>query len=257
MVSYRLDGVTQSHALGTTRSRMPASATIADYISGAGLTINEYQHPVAVFDATGQPAFRNAALAAKLAAGQESQESDGLWQMAYAAACRIAAEAIVNRSVISTVIPVRQHSFAVLGSLLRQPSGNVMGAIMHLAEVSRPGICTDRESSELSCQEPGARSDDTEAYRVWISRRNKARARMQRLSPRESEVVARVSDGMPNKSIACELEISVKTIEKHRANAARKLGVTSTPEMVRIAVLADTGTGTSPDDTTSVLTRTI
>jgi DNA-binding CsgD family transcriptional regulator len=62
---------------------------------------------------------------------------------------------------------------------------------------------------------------------------------MQRLSPRESEVVLRVSAGLPNQSIARELEISVKTIEKHRANAVRKLNVRSTPEMVRISVLAD------------------
>jgi DNA-binding NarL/FixJ family response regulator len=48
-----------------------------------------------------------------------------------------------------------------------------------------------------------------------------------------------VASGLANKSIALELQISVKTIEKHRANAARKLGINSTAEMVRITVLAD------------------
>ena len=52
-------------------------------------------------------------------------------------------------------------------------------------------------------------------------------------------MVQLVANGHANKSIALELEISVKTIEKHRANAARKLGVGSTAEMVRLAVLAD------------------
>ncbi|MEY3459439.1 MAG: Transcriptional regulatory protein FixJ [Planctomycetota bacterium] len=77
------------------------------------------------------------------------------------------------------------------------------------------------------------------AYRTWISRRDSARQQIRRLSRREMQVVQLVSSGHANKSIAMELRISVKTIEKHRANAARKLGVNSTAEMVRLAVLAD------------------
>lgn len=77
------------------------------------------------------------------------------------------------------------------------------------------------------------------AFRSWISRRDAARQQIRRLSRRELQVVHLVMHGLANKSIAQELQISVKTIEKHRANAARKLGVNSTAEMVRIAVLAD------------------
>ncbi len=81
-------------------------------------------------------------------------------------------------------------------------------------------------------------SDET-AFRTWISRRDTARQQIRRLSRRELQVVQLVSNGLANKTIASELQISVKTIEKHRANAARKLGVNSTAEMVRIAVQAD------------------
>jgi DNA-binding NarL/FixJ family response regulator len=77
------------------------------------------------------------------------------------------------------------------------------------------------------------------AFRSWISRRDAARQQIRRLSRRELQVVQLVADGLANKTIAIELQISVKTIEKHRANAARKLGVNSTAEMVRIAVQAD------------------
>jgi DNA-binding NarL/FixJ family response regulator len=77
------------------------------------------------------------------------------------------------------------------------------------------------------------------AFRTWMSRRDAARQQIRRLSRRELQVVQLVSNGLANKSIAQELQISVKTIEKHRANAARKLGVNSTAEMVRISVLAD------------------
>jgi DNA-binding NarL/FixJ family response regulator len=89
---------------------------------------------------------------------------------------------------------------------------------------------------------PGAFSNpisDEVAYRMWMSRREAARQQIRRLSRRELQVVQLVSNGLANKSIAQELQISVKTIEKHRANAARKLGVASTAEMVRITVLAD------------------
>ncbi len=80
---------------------------------------------------------------------------------------------------------------------------------------------------------------DESAFRSWIARRDSARQQIRRLSRRELQVVQLVSSGLANKSIALELRISVKTIEKHRANAARKLGVGSTAEMVRLTVQAD------------------
>ncbi len=82
-------------------------------------------------------------------------------------------------------------------------------------------------------------ASDEIAFRTWMLRRDAARLQIRRLSRRELQVVQFVSNGLANKSIALELQISVKTIEKHRANAARKLGVNSTAEMVRITVLAD------------------
>jgi len=89
---------------------------------------------------------------------------------------------------------------------------------------------------------PGAYStplSDEIAFRTWLTRRDAARQQIRRLSRRELQVVQLVANGLANKSIALELQISVKTIEKHRANAARKLGISSTAEMVKIAVLAD------------------
>lgn len=85
---------------------------------------------------------------------------------------------------------------------------------------------------------PGADPDEL-AFRNWQIRREAARQQIRRLSRRELQVVQLVSSGLANKSIALELDISVKTIEKHRANASRKLGVGSTAEMVRLTVLAD------------------
>lgn len=80
---------------------------------------------------------------------------------------------------------------------------------------------------------------DTDAFQAWLIRRDAARQQIRRLSRRELQVVDLVAQGFANKSIAQELAISVKTIEKHRANAARKLGVNSTADLVRISVLSD------------------
>lgn len=91
---------------------------------------------------------------------------------------------------------------------------------------------------QLNSTEAATNTDES-AFQNWQSRRDGARQQIRRLSRRELQVVQLVTHGLANKSIALELEISVKTIEKHRANAARKLGVGSTAEMVRLTVLAD------------------
>jgi DNA-binding NarL/FixJ family response regulator len=56
------------------------------------------------------------------------------------------------------------------------------------------------------------------------------------LTPRERETVQLIAEGLSNKSIAWRLQVSVKTIETHRASAMRKLGTRSTAELVRYAV---------------------
>jgi DNA-binding NarL/FixJ family response regulator len=56
------------------------------------------------------------------------------------------------------------------------------------------------------------------------------------LTPRERLVVQLISEGHSNKQIGTILNLSVKTIESHRATAMRKLNVTSTAAIVRYAI---------------------
>ena len=56
------------------------------------------------------------------------------------------------------------------------------------------------------------------------------------LSVRESEVLRLVAHGHSNKEIAAALEISVKTVETHKANAMAKLGLRSRAALVRFAL---------------------
>ncbi len=65
--------------------------------------------------------------------------------------------------------------------------------------------------------------------------RNIARSRFELLSPRETEVVNVLMQGISNKAAAHVLSLSVRTIEMHRANALTKLEVKSIAEVVRLA----------------------
>ncbi len=57
---------------------------------------------------------------------------------------------------------------------------------------------------------------------------------LDRLSPREREVVAMIVDGRSTKEIAAELHTSVKTVEKQRRDAMRKLDVDNLASLVRV-----------------------
>ena len=57
------------------------------------------------------------------------------------------------------------------------------------------------------------------------------------LSDRETEVLRHIALGYSNKEIAARLSLSVKTVEAHKANAMRKLDMTSRIDIVRYAML--------------------
>ena len=62
------------------------------------------------------------------------------------------------------------------------------------------------------------------------------RSRLETFTMRELEVAQLIAEGNANKQIARHLNISVKTVESHRAAAMRKAGVRSAAEFVRFAI---------------------
>ena len=62
------------------------------------------------------------------------------------------------------------------------------------------------------------------------------RQRIDALSKREREVLAALVRGRTNKQIAGDLELSVRTVEMHRSNLMRRLGVRTMPEVIRIGL---------------------
>jgi DNA-binding NarL/FixJ family response regulator len=56
------------------------------------------------------------------------------------------------------------------------------------------------------------------------------------LTPREQEVVKLIAEAHASKEIASMLTISVKTVERHRANILEKLGMRDRVELTRYAI---------------------
>ena len=72
--------------------------------------------------------------------------------------------------------------------------------------------------------------------------RRRARALIDKLTPREFEVLRFVIIGLLNKQIAAELKTAEKTVKVHRGRVMQKLGLTSVPDLVRFTQTA----GVSP-----------
>ncbi|MDF0488354.1 helix-turn-helix transcriptional regulator [Sphingomonas sp. H39-1-10] len=64
---------------------------------------------------------------------------------------------------------------------------------------------------------------------------------LDRLSPREREVLVGILAGLTNKAIGGELGISHRTVEIHRARIMRKLGATSVASLVATAISLGAG----------------
>ena len=66
--------------------------------------------------------------------------------------------------------------------------------------------------------------------------KSRAVAKLERLSPRERQILQGLLGGLSNKVMARRLDLSPRTIEMHRANMMDDLGVSSLPEAVRLAI---------------------
>ena len=64
--------------------------------------------------------------------------------------------------------------------------------------------------------------------------RKKLKARLQDLTDRERDVMGLVVEGLPNKLIADQLSISVRTVEVHRARIFEKMEVKSAVELANL-----------------------
>ncbi|MGH8492843.1 MAG: response regulator transcription factor [Moraxellaceae bacterium] len=66
------------------------------------------------------------------------------------------------------------------------------------------------------------------------------RGKLEQLSDREKEVLALMLEGLPNKLIARQIDLSTRTVESHRARIFIKLEADSLAELVRRVVTLET-----------------
>ncbi len=66
-----------------------------------------------------------------------------------------------------------------------------------------------------------------------MSGRRKAPSELDRLTPRETEVLAEMAQGKSNGAIAATLVLSERAVEKHTNSIFSKLGLTEEPDVNR------------------------
>lgn len=87
----------------------------------------------------------------------------------------------------------------------------------------------------------------SEAVRLDDRQREQWRARQETakqlacLSPKERHVLSLAADGKTKKAIAAEMDVCLRTVEIHRSQAMRKLGLKTPEELVYFAVVSGNG----------------
>jgi FixJ family two-component response regulator len=82
----------------------------------------------------------------------------------------------------------------------------------------------------------------------WRAReqKNKADRRLDNLTQAEREVMQLVVAGKTNKTIAAELDLSIRAVEDRRARMMRKLRVKSRAELLELVTMAQLPSNTMP-----------
>lgn len=132
-----------------------------------------------------------------------------------------------------------QDAGSRLPCLVLTGHGDVPMAVEALKKGIRDFIEKPFDANDLVDKLILAMTDDLARAQQHAARRSHAE-RMATLSEREEEVMQLLVAGKPNKVIADELSIAIRTVEAHRARIFEKLGVRSAVELVKL--LADTDT---------------
>lgn len=147
---------------------------------------------------------------------------------------------VLHPQIPVVMLSMYEESFYALRSMRAGASGYVMkkqgGAevVQAIKEVLAGGSAFSRQVTNQVMAEYAGRAD-----------RN--RSSVAALTDREFEVLQYYGRGRSSGEIAQILNISPKTVGAHRNNICRKLGVKSSPELIRYAVQHVDGSGDSSD----------
>ena len=110
------------------------------------------------------------------------------------------------------------------------------GALGYLLKTARPSELIDAVQRVHRGEAVLHPAIAIKVARLWERLRNSAGPKFSQLSPREREVLQLAVNGLRNKAIGDELNISVRTVEGHFHSIFAKLGVSSRIEAVLYAV---------------------
>ena len=139
--------------------------------------------------------------------------------------------------------PLNLDAHEVFSQLrLRDPSipaliTSKVGAVADVSQAMRAGAIDflDKPVADGLLLERVAEAHEIHAKRLRKAQRNQeVQDRINRLSDREQTVMQLVVQGQPTKAIARRLDISHKTVEVHRSNITKRMGVESVPQLVRM-----------------------
>jgi RNA polymerase sigma factor (sigma-70 family) len=136
---------------------------------------------------------------------------------------------LVERGIRLPIIMVSGH-----GDVPTAVRAMQKGAVEFLEKPYNDQVLLDRINTVLVAD---AQRHEKEAARREIFKRIDA------LTLREREVLEGVVGGKSNKQIATELDISVKTVEAHRARAMDKMAAKSVAELTTLCMLCGLGKG--------------
>jgi two-component system response regulator NreC len=144
----------------------------------------------------------------------------------------VATRKLKQRQPATAIVTLTRHSDdAYLQELLRA------GVSGYVLKQSAP---TELLQAIRAAAAGGQYLDSTLTARVtaaFLGKPNRVSRPVTAVSERESEVLRLIASGYSNKEIAAHLSLSVKTVEAHKANAMRKLGLSGRIDIVKYATL--------------------
>lgn len=134
-------------------------------------------------------------------------------------------EALRKRSVEMPAIFISGH-----GDIPMAVRAVQAGALDFLEKPFRDEVLLEKVNNGL---ELDRHARESHSERLAVERR------LEELTPREREVMEGMLQGKLNKIIASDLDVSVRTVEVHRANVLDKLHARNSSDMVRLVLSTD------------------
>jgi DNA-binding CsgD family transcriptional regulator len=163
----------------------------------------------------------------------------------------MAASDYTNHQVIFVLLVPKGASDPLLQDLMIQPSrltsrgegrALIEGAALQVDLPSAVRLSAVREEILAGI----ARASSVPVSKREVQRPAEAPIALPNLTRRERQVLQMILEGHPNKNIAADLQISMRTVENHRAKVMKKTGSKSLPALVRLAIAAGAMPEASP-----------